>query len=99
MQTFTFNRASSADQAIALAADARVRFIAGGTTLTDLMKLGVEHPARVVDINRLLRRVTQITLVLPAGAVQQTHGRVVPGSGPTGTTRAAGHYRCWIDPT
>lgn len=53
MQTFTFNRASSADQAIALAADAQVRFIAGGTTLTDLMKLGVEHPARVVDINRL----------------------------------------------
>ena len=53
MQTFTFNRASSADQAIALAADAQVRFIAGGTTLTDLMKLGVEHPVRVVDINRL----------------------------------------------
>jgi len=29
------------------------RFIAGGTTLLDLMKLNVETPARVIDINRL----------------------------------------------
>jgi xanthine dehydrogenase YagS FAD-binding subunit len=32
---------------------ANVRFLAGGTTLVDLMKLGVEKPDRVVDINRL----------------------------------------------
>jgi xanthine dehydrogenase YagS FAD-binding subunit len=30
-----------------------VRFVAGGTTLLDLMKLSVETPARVIDINRL----------------------------------------------
>jgi xanthine dehydrogenase YagS FAD-binding subunit len=30
-----------------------VRFLAGGTTLIDLMKLGVELPERVVDITRL----------------------------------------------
>jgi xanthine dehydrogenase YagS FAD-binding subunit len=30
-----------------------VRFVAGGTTLLDLMKLNVETPARVLDINRL----------------------------------------------
>jgi len=60
MQTFDFNRARSADQAIALAAHAgtaqqgaNVRFIAGGTTLTDLMKLGVEQPTQLVDINHL----------------------------------------------
>lgn len=60
MQNFTFTRASSAEQAVRLAATtqtaqqgAQVRFIAGGTTLTDLMKLGVEHPEQVVDINRL----------------------------------------------
>lgn len=60
MQTFTFERASSAEQAIRFASasptaqqGAQVRFIAGGTTLTDLMKLGVEHPTQVVDINRL----------------------------------------------
>src|SRR5260370_36187429 len=32
---------------------ADVRFIGGGTTLIDLMKLNVETPARVLDINRL----------------------------------------------
>lgn len=60
MQTFAFNRASSADQAISLGLasqtaqqGASVRFIAGGTTLTDLMKLGVEHPQQLVDINHL----------------------------------------------
>jgi xanthine dehydrogenase YagS FAD-binding subunit len=51
-----------ADQAAAIAAasttttaqqGANVRFLAGGTTLIDLMKLNVETPARVLDINRL----------------------------------------------
>jgi xanthine dehydrogenase YagS FAD-binding subunit len=32
---------------------AQVRYVAGGTTLIDLMKLEVETPQRVVDINRL----------------------------------------------
>src|SRR5437016_2169696 len=36
-----------------IASGADVRFIAGGTTLVDLMKLNVETPARVLDINRL----------------------------------------------
>lgn len=53
MQPFAFNRATSADQAVKLGSAPNVRFIAGGTTLTDLMKLGVEHPAQVIDINRL----------------------------------------------
>jgi xanthine dehydrogenase YagS FAD-binding subunit len=30
-----------------------VRFLAGGTTLVDLMKLNVEGPERIIDINRL----------------------------------------------
>jgi xanthine dehydrogenase YagS FAD-binding subunit len=32
---------------------APVRFVAGGTTLIDLMKLNVEKPQKVIDINRL----------------------------------------------
>ena len=32
---------------------ATVRFIGGGTTLVDLMKLNVEYPSKVIDINRL----------------------------------------------
>jgi xanthine dehydrogenase YagS FAD-binding subunit len=60
MHTFEFIR--PADQAAAIAAAAQsktaqqgadVRFLGGGTTLIDLMKLSVETPARVLDINRL----------------------------------------------
>jgi xanthine dehydrogenase YagS FAD-binding subunit len=60
MKTFEFVRPANPAEAIATAAQgktaqqgAEVRFIAGGTTLVDLMKLNVETPARVLDINRL----------------------------------------------
>jgi xanthine dehydrogenase YagS FAD-binding subunit len=60
MEPFTFSRATDADQAIRAAArsstaqqGAEVRFVAGGTTLVDLMKLEVERPTQVVDINQL----------------------------------------------
>jgi len=60
MIDFTLTRATSLGQATELAATsptaqqgATVRFIAGGTTLVDLMKLDVETPRQVVDINRL----------------------------------------------
>ena len=60
MKTFEFIRPADAAAAIATAAQAKtaqqgadVRFLAGGTTLVDLMKLNVETPARLVDINRL----------------------------------------------
>src|SRR6266849_2654263 len=60
MKTFEFTRPPDAGAAIATAGHARtaqqgadVRFIAGGTTIIDLMKLNVETPARVLDINRL----------------------------------------------
>jgi xanthine dehydrogenase YagS FAD-binding subunit len=60
MKTFEFIRPADRAAAIATASQsktaqqgANVRFIAGGTTLMDLMKLNVETPARVLDINRL----------------------------------------------
>ena len=60
MHTFEFTRPKDAASAIAAAAKATtaqqgadIRFLAGGTTLLDLMKLEVETPARLVDINRL----------------------------------------------
>jgi xanthine dehydrogenase YagS FAD-binding subunit len=60
MRTFEFMRPENAAAAVATAAQAKtaqqgaeVRFAAGGTTLIDLMKLEVETPARLVDINRL----------------------------------------------
>ncbi len=48
-----FKRAQSPEDARTLTAAAHSRVIAGGTSLLDLMKLGVERPARLVDINRL----------------------------------------------
>ena len=55
MQNFRYSRAVDVADAVRLAAaePARVRFLAGGTTLVDLMKLDVETPTHVVDINRL----------------------------------------------
>jgi xanthine dehydrogenase YagS FAD-binding subunit len=60
MHTFEFVRPADSVAAVATAAQAKtaqhgadVRFVAGGTTLLDLMKLNVETPARVIDINRL----------------------------------------------
>ena len=60
MKTFEFIRPADAGAAITTAAQAKtaqqgaeVRYIAGGTTLLDLMKLNVETPGRLLDINRL----------------------------------------------
>jgi xanthine dehydrogenase YagS FAD-binding subunit len=60
MHTFEFIRPADSAAAVATAAQAKtaqqgadVRFVAGGTTLLDLMKLNVETPKRVIDINRL----------------------------------------------
>jgi xanthine dehydrogenase YagS FAD-binding subunit len=60
MHTFEFTRPADPAAAVATAAQAKtaqqgadVRFLAGGTTLIDLMKLNVETPARVLDVNRL----------------------------------------------
>lgn len=49
MKAFTFKQAKTIDQAL----DPDSRFVAGGTTLIDLMKLNVETPDAVVDINQL----------------------------------------------
>jgi xanthine dehydrogenase YagS FAD-binding subunit len=51
METFNYVKAASIEKA--LAAPAGARFIAGGTTLVDLMKLNVERPRALVDINLL----------------------------------------------
>ena len=60
MHIFEFIRPTDPVAAIAAAAQsktaqqgAEVRFMGGGTTLIDLMKLNVETPDRVLDINRL----------------------------------------------
>src|SRR3979490_2746129 len=53
MQSFEFRRAEDTLSAITAGARSNTRFVAGGTTLLDLMKLNVERPQHVIDINRL----------------------------------------------
>jgi xanthine dehydrogenase YagS FAD-binding subunit len=53
MIPFRYVAAIDEQSARASAASADARYLAGGTTLVDLMKLEVERPAVVVDINRL----------------------------------------------
>lgn len=60
MHIFEFIRPPNQAAAVATAAQSKtaqqgadVRFMGGGTTLIDLMKLNVETPDRVLDINRL----------------------------------------------
>lgn len=54
MNHFAYERARDPSEAFALIAQhADAKWISGGTNLIDLMKIGVEHPALVVDVNQL----------------------------------------------
>jgi xanthine dehydrogenase YagS FAD-binding subunit len=54
MREFGYQRASDVSGALALLdADPDARFLGGGTNLVDLMKTGVERPARLVDVREL----------------------------------------------
>ncbi|ACA14864.1 molybdopterin dehydrogenase FAD-binding [Methylobacterium sp. 4-46] len=54
MKSFTYERpASPAEAASAVARNPGAKFIAGGTNLLDLMKLQIETPAHLVDVNGL----------------------------------------------
>jgi xanthine dehydrogenase YagS FAD-binding subunit len=54
LKSFTYQRAHSpADAAAAAARIAGAKFIAGGTNLLDLMKLEIETPAHLIDVNGL----------------------------------------------
>jgi xanthine dehydrogenase YagS FAD-binding subunit len=54
MKPFTYERASSpAQAAAAVARNPAAKFIAGGTNLLDLMKLQIETPTHLVDVNGL----------------------------------------------
>jgi len=53
MKSFTYERATAPESAIAAGAAKGAKFLAGGTNLVDLMKYGVESPSSLVDINHL----------------------------------------------
>lgn len=54
MRPFSYERAGDAAQAAARAAEVEgAKFIAGGTNLLDLMKLEIETPVHLIDVNGL----------------------------------------------
>ena len=53
MQAFHYEKAHDVQNALTFGAHPHAKFVAGGTTLIDLMKLNVERPATLVDINLL----------------------------------------------
>ena len=74
MERFGYVRAHDKTEAIALARRAKtaqqgadIRYIAGGTTLVDLMKLDVERPQTLIDITHL--PLTQVKAA-PGGGVE-----------------------------
>lgn len=54
MNPFAYARAADLQQAVSgISANPQTKFLGGGTNLIDLMKMGVETPTRLIDINRL----------------------------------------------
>jgi xanthine dehydrogenase YagS FAD-binding subunit len=53
MRPFTYLRAADEDRALVAARDSEARYLAGGTTLLDLMRLEVMGPTSLVDITSL----------------------------------------------
>jgi xanthine dehydrogenase YagS FAD-binding subunit len=51
VRPFRYQRAGSAEEAVGLlAASPEARYLGGGTNLVDLMRLGVEQPAVLIDV-------------------------------------------------
>jgi xanthine dehydrogenase YagS FAD-binding subunit len=53
MRPVTYKRAVKSDDAVSAASAVRSSYLAGGTTLIDLMKLDVVAPENLIDINRI----------------------------------------------
>ena len=64
MNPFSYSRVNDADQALAeLSGKPEGKFLGGGTNLVDLMKMGVETPTQLIDINRV-----------PLAQIEELHG-------------------------
>lgn len=71
MNSFTYQRATNQAEAVReVAGNPNARFLAGGTNLIDLMKMNVQSPAHLIDINRLdLKKIEQTATGLRIGAL------------------------------
>jgi xanthine dehydrogenase YagS FAD-binding subunit len=62
MRPFVYERVNDTGAAVNAASSEWNQFLAGGTTLIDLMKLDVMRPERVIDINALSEQLGQISV-------------------------------------
>src|SRR3954463_2315162 len=71
MNPFTYKRAANQAEALSeVAANTGAKFLAGGTNLIDLMKMNVQQPNELVDINRLaLKKIEKTPAGLRIGAL------------------------------
>src|ERR1051326_6133899 len=71
MNPFTYKRVADQAEAIReVAENNNAKFLAGGTNLIDLMKVDVQSPTKLVDINRLrLKKIEKIPNGLRIGAL------------------------------
>ncbi len=53
MQAFQYKKVRDIEGALGVSSAPHAKFVAGGTTLIDLMKLNVERPTTLIDINSL----------------------------------------------
>jgi xanthine dehydrogenase YagS FAD-binding subunit len=72
MISFDYTLATTLDDAIGAGSAPSTHYVAGGTTLIDLMKLNVETPAHLVDINALGSTDASLAQVsdLPGGGIR-----------------------------
>jgi xanthine dehydrogenase YagS FAD-binding subunit len=70
MNAFAYRRVSSISDALtSIAAHHHGKYLGGGTNLVDLMKMGVEQPAALIDVTRL-----------PVAAIEEYRGGVRIGA-------------------
>jgi xanthine dehydrogenase YagS FAD-binding subunit len=71
MNPFTYKRATDRAEAVReVAGNRNAKFLAGGTNLIDLMKMNVQQPDELVDINRLaLKKIEKTPTGLRIGAL------------------------------
>ena len=74
MRAFTYERANApVEAAAAVARTPGAKFIAGGTNLLDLMKLQIETPTHLVDVNGL-----KLDTIEPTPGRRASHRRTRP---------------------
>ena len=72
MHAFKYQRVTDQTRALEAGARPNTRFLAGGTLLVDLMKLGVETPSDLVDVNDLpLAAIEKVAEGLKVGALSR----------------------------